>query len=337
MTTNPPTVLLVGSNSANIEQLRGLTGNTCMIKTATSGEQALAFIDSTPPDFILSDTELPGLDGFGLCRQLRNGNARHIPLILFSQKHDTAEEEKALAAGADDYINLPLSAALLNARIRLHLANARKRNPEGNQTPGQDKTGSRLQLILRLARIAQGKDEKTDMHNIRMGHYSRILGLAAGMAEEQANLLMEAAPLNDIGKIAISDFILKKRGKLTEDEFETIKKHCEIGAEILDDDSSELLRMARVIALTHHEKWNGTGYPNRLKGEGIPLVGRIVAIADVFGALTSKRPYKEAWPVKDAAIMLEASAGEYLDPKLVSLFMGKRSEIVSILEQYPDK
>ena len=167
-----------------------------------------------------------------------------------------------------------------------------------------------------------------------MSYYSQIIGLAAGMGEAEADMLLNAAPMHDIGKIGIPDHILRKPGKLDDAEFEIMRSHCEIGAHIIGSDSSELLQMARVTAMTHHEKWNGSGYPNELKGEDIPRVGRIVAIADVFDALTSERPYKKAWSVEDAVALLEKEAGEHFDPKLVPLFINALPEVLKIKEQY---
>ena len=184
-----------------------------------------------------------------------------------------------------------------------------------------------MQIIQRLGRAAEYKDNETGMHVIRMSHYSRILGLAAGMSDAEADMLLNAAPMHDIGKIGIPDSILRKPGKLDEGEFEIMKTHCMIGAEILGDDTSELLQLAKVVALTHHEKWNGFGYPHGLSGEEIPRVGRIVAIADVFDALTSERPYKKAWSVEDAVELLQTSAGEHFDPLLVSLFVDSLPEL----------
>jgi len=224
----------------------------------------------------------------------------------------------------------------VKSRVKTHLAlhnqNRELDRKVHEQTYQLNQT--RLQIIERLGRAAEYKDDDTGLHVIRMSRYSYILGLAAGMSESEAEMLMSAAPMHDIGKIGIPDNILKKPGKLDNEEFDIMRTHCEIGAKIIGDDSSELLKMAKIVAMSHHEKWNGFGYPNKLKGEEIPRIGRIVAIADVFDALTSKRPYKDAWSIEDAVQLLEESAGEHFDPQLVSLFIGVLPEVLEVKAKY---
>ena len=170
-----------------------------------------------------------------------------------------------------------------------------------------------------------------------MSHYARVLGVAAGMNEEMADMMLDAAPMHDIGKIGIPDSILQKSEALNEAEWHIMKTHAQMGQDIIGDDSSELLRMANTVAIAHHEHWDGSGYPNGLAGEDIPIAGRIVAVADVFDALTSVRPYKDSWPVEDALAYLKQNAGIRFDPELVSLFIDNISKIRAIKERYCDK
>jgi putative two-component system response regulator len=195
---------------------------------------------------------------------------------------------------------------------------------------------TRLEIIKRLGRAGEFRDNETGMHVVRVAHFCRLLGKAVRMNEEDFDLLFNAAPMHDIGKIGIRDNVLLKPGKLDDDDLKIMRQHVEFGAEIIGDHSDGLLSMARIIALTHHEKWDGTGYPRGLKGEEIPLVGRITAIADVFDALTSVRPYKKAWPVQDAVTWIQREAGTSFDPELVKKFVALLPQILAVREKYSD-
>jgi len=214
----------------------------------------------------------------------------------------------------------------VRARVRTHLSLVRV--DELRQT--------RLQIVQRLGLAAEYKDNETGLHVIRMSHYTHLLARAAGLGEVEADDLLNAAPMHDVGKIGIPDAILQKNGKLDEAEWQVMRQHAQIGAEIIGEHESGLLRMARSIALTHHEKWDGSGYPNGLAGEAIPLEGRIVAIADVFDALTSVRPYKPAWPVEEALEFLRRESGRHFDPQLVELFLGILPAILEVKERWAE-
>ncbi|HBM84255.1 MAG TPA: two-component system response regulator, partial [Halieaceae bacterium] len=233
-----------------------------------------------------------------------------------------------------------VSPPVVLARVRTHLAlhdqnqelerKVRQRTVQLNET--------RLQIIRRLGRAAEYKDNETGLHVIRMSHYARLIGLAAGMDETEAELLLNAAPMHDIGKIGIPDSILQKPGKLTPAEWEIMKTHAAIGAEILGDtEGSGLLTMASVVAVSHHEKWDGSGYPHGLAGEDIPRVGRIVAFADVFDALTSTRPYKEAWPVQRAVDWIVSQSGQHFEPHLVDCFLKCIPEMEVVRSRYREE
>ncbi|MBF0424624.1 MAG: response regulator [Magnetococcales bacterium] len=195
---------------------------------------------------------------------------------------------------------------------------------------------TRLEIIHRLGMAAEFRDNETGMHIIRMSHYAALLARAAGMNEERCDILLNAAPMHDVGKIGITDAILLKRGRLTEGEFAAMKTHTTIGAHMLFGHNEEPLKMAHVIALTHHERWDGSGYPHGLSGEQIPLEGRICAVADVFDALTSVRPYKEAWSVSQAVAELRRCSGTHFEPRLISLFQEILPEIIQIRERFAD-
>jgi putative two-component system response regulator len=195
---------------------------------------------------------------------------------------------------------------------------------------------SRLEVIQRLGRAAEYKDNETGMHVVRMSHYSRILASQLNVSKRWVELVFQAAPMHDIGKIGIPDNVLRKPGKLDADEWAVMQKHVEIGGDIIGDSDSLLLQMAQEIALNHHEKWDGSGYPNQLKGEQIPLSARIVAIADVFDALTSVRPYKKAWSIEETLALLERDAGTHFDPSLVPIFISKLDDILAIRDAFKD-
>ena len=337
MIAEKQTILVVDDTPENIDVLVGTLKHDYHVKAAINGNMALKIVQACPPDIILLDIMMPGMDGYEVCQHLKSDyTTRHIPIIFITANNGTLDELKGLELGAVDYITKPISPPLVKARVRTQMALYDQNRELDRKVHEQTYqiNATRLQIVQRLGRAAEYKDDDTGLHVVRMSHYSRILGIAAGMSETEADMLMNAAPMHDIGKIGIPDHILKKPGRLDDAELEIMQTHAEIGAEIIGEDPSELLQMARIVALTHHEKWNGCGYPNRLKGEEIPRVGRIVAIADVFDALTSARPYKEAWSVEDAVKLLENSAGEHFDPQLVPLFVAALPQILEVKNRY---
>ena len=252
---------------------------------------------------------------------------------------EVEDEQKGFEAGGVDYITKPVSPPLVQARVATHL---RLHAHERHLTKlVRDRTSeleaTRLEIIRRLGRAAEFKDDETGQHVIRMSHYTRILAEAAGMPADEVDVLFNAAPMHDIGKIGIPEAILLKPGKLLPDEWKIMQKHPAIGAGIIGRHEHPLLNTARIVALTHHEKWDGSGYPRGLAGEKIPLVGRIVAIADVFDALTSERPYKQAWPVEEAIDFLQKQSGSHFDPRLVALFIAKLPEVMQVRAQHADQ
>lgn len=324
----------------NIAILRNILKPHYQVMAALTGRKALEISHSdNQPDLILLDIMLPDLDGYQVCKQLKeHGKTRNIPIIFITAKDQPEDEEYGLQLGAVDFITKPIKQAILRVRVKtqLRLSNqALELERLVNKKTAQLKD-TQNKIIHILGRAAEYKDNETSLHVIRMSRYTKILAEAAGLDEAQVDLLTNAAPMHDIGKIGIPDNILKKPGKLTAEEYKHMQKHTEIGALIIGNDDSELLKMASLVAISHHEKWDGSGYPNGLSGEAIPLEGRIVAIADVFDALTSVRPYKKAWSVADAIKFLNDGAGSHFDPKLVPLFKTNLNEVLMIKEKYAE-
>ncbi|TNC91388.1 MAG: two-component system response regulator, partial [Thalassolituus sp.] len=246
--------------------------------------------------------------------------------IFVTALQDEADEEVGLECGAVDYITKPISTAIVKARVKNHLSLVRV----------DELQRTRLEIIQRLGRAAEYKDNETGHHVMRMSHYSQLIAQALGKSERWCEKLLHAAPMHDIGKIGIPDAIMLKPGKLTDDEFDVMKTHPRIGAEILGNSTAELMVMAKNVALYHHEKWNGSGYPERLSGKDIPLEARIVALADVFDALTSERPYKRAWSVEEACEYIHDSRGEHFDPEVVEAFDQCLPDILKIKERWQE-
>lgn len=335
------TVLVVDDVPDNISVLSGILKDGYKVKAALDGERALKVAAAQPyPDLILLDVMMPGLSGFEVCRRLKSDpRLAAIPVIFVTAMGEVENEHEGFAAGAVDYITKPVSPAIVRARVKTHLA-LYDQNRELDRLISLrtlELHQTRLQIIRRLGRAAEFKDNETGNHVIRMSHYSRLIGRAYGMAEPELDLLFNAAPMHDIGKIGVPDGILLKPGKLDADEWRIMQKHPTMGAEIIGKHDNELLTYARLVALTHHECWDGSGYPEGLAGADIPLVGRIVAIADVFDALTSLRPYKLPWSFEDAVAEIRSRSGLNFDPDLIPAFMAALPEIRRIMEMYAEE
>ena len=322
-----PKLLLVDDEPTNLQVLRQVLQDDYRLFFAKDGDKALELAARECPDLILLDVMMPGMTGYEVCSRLKQSEATAaIPVIFVTALVDVDDEARGFEVGAVDYITKPISPPIVRARVRTHLSLVRV----------DELKATRLQIVQRLGLAAEYKDNETGLHVIRMSHYSRVLALAAGFSEQAADDLLNAAPMHDVGKIVIPDAILQKNGKLDDAEWQVMRSHAQIGADIIGEHPSGLLQMARSIALTHHEKWDGTGYPNGLKGEDIPLTGRIVAIADVFDALTSVRPYKAAWSVEEALELLRRESGKHFDPQLVELFLGCMPEVLAIKARWAE-
>ncbi|WP_420464612.1 HD domain-containing phosphohydrolase [Panacagrimonas sp.] len=340
MNAEQTTVLVVDDTPENIDVLGGILRPHYRVKVAINGERALALARSAEaPDLILLDIMMPGLSGYEVCAALKEHlPTRHIPVIFCTAMGEVEDERRGFELGCVDYIAKPVSAPLVLARVQTHLTLYRTERTLERRVAEKtaELADNQVEIIRSLGKAAEFKDDHTGFHVIRMSHYARLLGRACGMTAADAELLMLAAPMHDVGKIGIPDHILRKPAKLDADEWATMQQHVQYGAEILGTHRSELLRLANTIALTHHEKWDGSGYPDGLAGEAIPLVGRIVAIADVFDALCSVRPYKPAWPVEQVVAYLVEQRGKHFDPHLVDLSLPLVPEFMALREQYPD-
>lgn len=322
-----PTLLLVDDEPTNLRVLRTVLQEHYRLLFAKNGDESLQLAQQHRPDLILLDVMMPGLSGFEVCQALKaNPQTQAIPVIFVTALKDEVDETHGFSVGAVDYITKPISPAVVRARVKTHLSLVQV--DELKQT--------RLQVIQRLGRAAEYKDNETGLHILRMSHYSHILALAVGFSEDAAENLLHAAPMHDIGKIGIPDQILLKPGKLTTEEFQVMQQHPLIGAEILGDCDSLLLQTAKIVALYHHEKWDGSGYPYGLVGDAIPIEARIVAICDVFDALTSTRPYKTAWSVEQAVDHIRAQSGVHFDPVLVELLQQQLPALLQIKQRWAE-
>ena len=323
-----PQLLVVDDEPANLQVLRHILQEEYRLLFAKDGTKALELAAREKPELILLDVMMPGMTGYQVCAQLKATPATSaIPVIFVTALADVEDEAQGFAVGAVDYITKPVSPPIVKARVRTHLSLVRV----------EELRETRLQIVQRLGLAAEYKDNETGLHVIRMSHYSRVLALAAGFSEAQAEELLNAAPMHDVGKIGIPDAVLRKPGKLDGEEWEVMKQHAQIGADIIGEHPSGLLRMAREIALNHHEKWDGSGYPRGIGGAEIPVEARIIAIADVFDALTSERPYKKAWSVEEAVQLLREQSGRHFDPELVELFLGQLPAILEIKERWAER
>ena len=322
-----PRLLLVDDEPTNLQVLRHVLQADYRLLFATDGARALQVAREQLPQLILLDIMMPGMDGYAVCRALKaDPVTAAIPVIFVTALNDSQDETAGFDAGAVDYITKPVSPPVVRARVRNHLSLVRV----------DELRETRLQIVQRLGRAAEYKDNETGLHVIRMSHFSQLLALAAGCSPAWAEDLLNAAPMHDVGKIGIPDAVLRKPGPLDADEWATMRRHPEIGAEIIGEHPSGVLQLAREIALAHHEKWDGSGYPRGLAGEAIPLSARIVAIADVFDALTTRRPYKEPWPVQEAMNHIAAQAGKHFDPALVALFAPLLPQLLEIRARWAE-
>ncbi len=337
---NKPIILIVDDVPDNIEVLRWVLMDNYKVMASIDGKKALQIAKGSPkPDLILMDVMMPGIDGYEVCRQLKSDpRTAKIPVIFLTSKGEAEDEKRGLDMGAVDYIHKPINPSIVLARVRTHLAlydqNRQLDRKVHERTVALNQ--ARLEITQRLGRAAEFKDNETGMHVLRMGHYARLIAEALNIDAEWVNQIFHAAPMHDIGKIGIPDNILLKPGKLNPSEWEVMKTHTTMGGEILSGGTSLLMKMSETIAMTHHEKWNGSGYPKGLKGDKIPLEGRIVAVADVFDALTSERPYKKAWSVNKTVELIEKESGKHFDPQVVVAFKKILTDIMAIKEQFAD-
>ncbi len=331
-------ILLVDDNTANLQVLReSLEGLGCKILVAKNGVAALAIVEKAHPDLILLDIMMPEMDGYEVCRRLKADEAtNHIPVLFLTALADAEDEAKGLALGAVDYITKPIHPDLVRARVRNHLELKRYQNhlEEMVRVRTRDLQLTQAVMIESLATLAECRDPETGGHIKRTQNYVKVLAVQLKNHPRFCNILDDttiemlylSAPLHDIGKVGVRDEALLKGGQLTEDEFEQMKKHTTYGHEALRITEQKLgkstfLRCAREIAYTHQEKWDGSGYPQGLKGDDIPVSGRLMAVADVYDALISKRVYKPPMPHEKAVQIIKEGQGSHFDPDVVEAFL----------------
>lgn len=332
-------------SEGQLDQITSLLKSSAYTKvhSASSFQAAMELYLASPPDLIIL-TPLTGLSLNELGTKLSNFSPDiSIPPVLLITEHK--DDTPAIDGIIKDFIKLPAPDSEILFRIH-HLLSTFLSFKELNtynqsiitaiELRSQELKESQIEIIECLGYAAEFRDSETGMHTIRVGHYSQCLALALGMSAREAEHLLYSAPMHDVGKIGIPDKILLKPGGLEASEWEVMKRHSAIGESILNRSSNKLLQQASIIALSHHEKWDGNGYPNGLKGSDIPLYGRIVAIVDVFDALTMERPYKEAWPIPKAVDLITSEAGKHFDPALVQLFVDNLDQILAIKTKYAD-
>ncbi|QEP44572.1 response regulator [Ectothiorhodospiraceae bacterium BW-2] len=332
-------ILVVDDESRNLHLLRQILKDQYTLMFAKSGSEAIHNALEQQPDLILLDVMMPEMDGFTVCDRLKHDHrTSEIGIIFVTALDDIGDEARGFELGAVDYITKPLRPAIVRRRVETHLALLQQQQQCRQQLRNQhhELRDTRFKSLIMLGKAAEFKDNETGMHVQRMSRYSELLARVSGWNSDSCELMLNAAAMHDIGKIGIPDHILQKPGRLTAEEFAVIQEHPQIGAEIIEQvgSDSELFAMAKNIALTHHEKWNGKGYPRQLAAEAIPLEGRIVAVADVFDALTTRRPYKEPWPLEKAVELLQDQAGEHFDPQLVKRLLDHLPEVIEIRSRW---
>ncbi len=314
-------ILLVDDESTNLAILRKILEPDYRLVYARSGLEALAAVNKYQPSLILLDIQMPGMDGYAVCKALKaDPTSENIPVIFVTSLADLSHEKDGFAVGCVDYLTKPVVPDIVLARVRTHLSLVKVVELEKSYRDG----------IFMLGEAGHYNDNDTGEHIWRMAAYSKYLAKKLGWSLPQIELMEMASAMHDTGKIGIPDSILRKPGKLNDEEWQIIKTHCQIGFDIMSKSSAKVFSLAAEIALYHHEKWDGSGYPHGLIGTAIPESARIVAIADVFDALTMSRPYKKAWSIEDAFAYINNSAGQHFDPTMASCFMDMRLEIIEI-------
>ena len=342
------TILIVDDQMTNILLLESILQNAgyTNIHSTQDPTEVVSFVKKLNPDLICLDIRMPQMNGFQIMGQLKIiQKDTYLPILVLTAEEDRETRLRALDSGGKDFLHKPfdkievimrirnlLETSLLNRALSLQ----KETLEETVRVRTQELKETQLEIVHRLSQAAEHRDNETGSHIVRMSHYAVVLGRAAGMTEEECDILLHATPMHDVGKLGIPDRILLKPGKLDADEWEIMKQHTVIGAQLLSNSQSPVLQMGEAIALTHHERWDGSGYPNLLAGEDIPLVGRICAIADVFDALSSKRCYKEPWPLENVLQELRSLSGIQFDPRLIEMFDELLPIMLDIQRTYTD-
>lgn len=309
--------------------------------------EGLAWCSENSPDLVIVDYMMPGLDGLQFITRLRAApGLEDVPILMITANDDKDVRYEALEKGATDFLTKPVDRIEFSARVRnmLSLASSRKKLADKAAWLAEEVEKATAavhlreqELLFRMSRAAEFRDPETGAHIQRMANYSCLIAQQLGLSSDERTLILQAAPMHDVGKIGIPDQILLKPGPLTVDEFAMMKTHTTIGFELLKDSDSTILQAASTIAVSHHERFDGSGYPYGMVGAAIPLFGRIVAVADVFDALTSERPYKKAWSVDQAAEFLSEGRGRHFDPDCLDAFIARWSDAMLVHSRFRDK
>ena len=341
-------VLIVDDTEINLilfEALVKKLGGTETIKFACSTE-GLAWAQGHNPDLVIVDYMMPDLDGIEFIQRLRETPGKEsIPILMITANDQKQVRYRALDMGATDFLTKPVDKIEFLARVSnmLALSDVRKKLADRAEWLAEEVKKATAEIVqreretvIRLSKAAEYRDPETGAHILRMAHYSELIAKGLWLSVAEQVLLLEAAPMHDIGKVGIADGILLKPGRLTPEEMEIMKQHAMFGYEILKGSSSQVLQAGAEIALAHHEKFDGTGYPKGLLSQEIPIFSRIVAVADVFDALTSERPYKKAWSLEQAAEHLKTNAGTHFDPACVDTFFEHWNAVLEIRQRFTD-
>ncbi len=330
-------VILVADDSQDIRNLFGvMLKKDYDVKFAVNSDEALASADTDPlPDLILLDVDMPSVSGFEVCARLKSNPAlTDIPVIFITGRSNPRDQAEGLRAGAVDYIVKPISPPITMLRVRTQLALVDQRRALEDQIHARTEElhETRLQLIRRLARAMEYREGGLTNRVMRVGHYVQLLARALGLKEKVVELLSQAAPLYDIGKLAIPDHVLRKSDKLNPSEWVEIRKHRIIG-----EHKDPLLEQARIMALSHHERWDGAGYPKKLKGDAIPLAGRIMAVADAFEAMTATQRHRSPISSIEAGRIVVQESGKQFDPKVVAAFVKAAQNFEKVRAHFKDE
>ena len=339
-------ILMVDDSKNNIDILLELLSNNYDVIPTLSGKKALKIVQKKEIDLILLDIIMPEMNGYEVCKILKNNPlTKNIPVIFITAKTDTESIGKAFDAGGIDYVTKPLNSREICSRISAHLSlyeqkkfleNMKIKLEHDNALLTKEITETQKEVVFTMGSIAELRSKETGNHVKRVAKYSKLLAIKYGLADEEASVLEEASPMHDIGKVATPDNILNKAGKLTDEEFEVMKEHALNGYEMIKGSQRTLLKTASIVAHEHHEKWDGSGYPRGLKGDEIHIYGRITAIADVFDALGSDRCYKKAWDDKQIFSLFKEQKEKHFDPQLVDIFFDNLDEILEIRDNFSD-
>lgn len=341
-------VLIVDDTEINLILFAALVRKLgdCEPYTFAQARDALAWAQHTVPDLVIVDYMMPDIDGLEFIRLLReSSNCEGVPVVMITANDQKQLRYRALELGANDFLTKPVDKVEFLARTRnmLIVSDARKQLTDRAAWLADEVRKATAEIVareretvFRLCKAAEYRDPETGAHILRMAHFSRLIARGLGLSVADQQLLLEAAPMHDIGKVGIPDHILLKPGRLDAAEFELMKQHAQYGFELLQGSSSMVLQTGAEIALGHHEKFDGSGYPQGLSGTNIPVFSRIVAVADVFDALTSERPYKKAWTLEAAVDFLLAGSGKHFDPTCVAAFLDAWEEVLEIRTRYQE-